>query len=141
MFSLIHGRLYSLPMPRFVLPRTEITPEVVFDLDQGELRIEGCSIPENAEGFFRPLITRIEQYALTPAVHTDVRIFLTYFNSSSSKYLLDLLKLLNEVHLDGKGTVELEWQYEEGDLDLEEAGRDYGSLVEFPVRLAPQPIR
>ena len=29
----------------------------------------------------------------------------------------------------------LEWSYPNGDLDLKEAGEDYRSLVEFPVKL------
>ncbi|MBP8823552.1 MAG: DUF1987 domain-containing protein [Flavobacteriales bacterium] len=128
-------------MAQFLMPRTETTPEVSFDPDRGALQIAGCCIPENAEGFFRPLIARLEQYIGKPAGHTAVRIALSYFNSSSSKYLLDLLKLLNEVHLSGAGTVDVEWLYEQDDMDMEEAGQDYRSLLELPVRLVVVPNR
>lgn len=134
------GDLSSPAMSRIALTSTDTTPEVLFDPQQGSLRIAGCSIPENAEGFFRPLLNRLEQYVAQPAGHTSVLIALRYFNSSTSKYLLDLLKLLNEVHLSGTGTVELEWRYEQDDLDMEEAGQDYRALLEMPVRVVAASI-
>ena len=128
-------------MARLHLPGTEKTPEVLFDTKIASLQLEGCSIHENAEGFFRPLLDHVEQYISQPAPQTAVKISLTYFNSSSSKYLLDLLKLLDEIHLSGKGTVQMEWYYDKEDLDMEEAGRDYMSLLEMPVKLVCNPTR
>lgn len=128
-------------MERLHLPRTDKTPEVTFDPATGSLRMEGSSIHENAERFFRPLLERVEAYIMRPLAHTQVVISLDYFNSSSSKYLLDLLKLLDEVQVAGRGTVELEWQYAPDDLDMKEAGEDYGVLLELPVRLVSVPLR
>lgn len=122
-------------MSRFHLASTDKTPEVLFDTEKGMLRIEGCSIHENAEGFFRPLIEQAEAYAKQPARSTTVWISLSYFNSSSSKYLLDLLKVMDEIHLSGTSQVEMEWHHASDDLDMEEAGADYRSLLEMPVRL------
>ena len=48
--------------------------------------------PENADRFFTPIQDVVERYALAPRPKTSVHIALTYFNSSTSKYLLDLLK-------------------------------------------------
>ena len=128
-------------MQRIHLARTEKTPEVLFDMETGRLQLVGCSIHENAEGFFRPLLEQVEEYIRTPAPQTSITLTLTYFNSSSSKYILDLLKLMDEVHLSGKGKVLLEWHYDQDDLDMEEAGRDYMSLLEMPVKLVCNPTR
>lgn len=122
-------------MERFHLAATEKTPEVLFDAQQGCLELKGCSIHENAEGFFRPLLERMEAYIRRPAPQTIAKFTLSYFNSSSSKYMLDLLRLLDEVHLARRGTVVLEWHYDQEDLDMEEAGRDYMTLLEMPVKL------
>jgi hypothetical protein len=60
---------------------------------------------------------------------------MTYFNSSSSKYLLDLLRLIDDVHSAKATDAHVEWIYEKGDFDMEEAGSDYRSLLEMPVTL------
>lgn len=122
------------------LPATDKTPQVVFDPHAGQLRMEGCSIHENAEAFFRPLMRNVEAYVHNPAPHTTVHVSLTYFNSSSSKYLLDLLKLFDDLNAARPGTVEVVWHYEPDDLDMEEAGQDYKALLDLPVRLEPGPI-
>lgn len=119
----------------FVIPATEKTPAVTLVHDQGMLKITGCSIPENADRFYAPVQDEVERYALAPRPRTSLRMELTYFNSSTSKYLLDLLKRLEDLHASGHSQVELEWYYQEGDLDMKEAGEDYRSLVEFPVKL------
>lgn len=122
-------------MSRIHLPATDKTPEIIFDQDAGVLELRGCSIHENAERFFRPLLEMAEDYALKPAPKTTVKLAMTYFNSSSSKYLLDLLKVLDEIHISGAGEVVLEWHYDREDLDMEEAGGDYKDLLEMPVTL------
>ena len=122
-------------MEPYLLPATDKTPEVRFLSAEGLLEITGCSIHENADRFFRPLLEKVEVYARQPARHTLVRLTLTYFNSSSAKYVLDLLKILDEIHASGLGKVSLEWCYEEGDLDMQEAGEDYKGLLDMPVRL------
>ncbi|MBS1939179.1 MAG: DUF1987 domain-containing protein [Bacteroidetes bacterium] len=128
-----------MPAP-LAIPATDKTPQVLFDTQAGLLRMEGCSIHENAEAFFQPLMRNVEAYVRNPAPHTAVHIGLTYFNSSSSKYLLDLLKLFDDLNAARPGTVEVVWHYEPDDLDMEEAGEDYRALLDLPVRLEPGTI-
>ncbi len=122
-------------MEPYNLPATDKTPEVRFNPAEGLLEISGCSIHENADRFFRPLLEKVETYARAPARQTMVRLALTYFNSSSAKYVLDLLKMLDEAHASGAGKVTLEWCYAEGDLDMLEAGQDYRGLLDMPVKM------
>ena len=117
------------------LPATDKTPAVQFLPTEGVLALSGCSIHENADRFFRPLLQQLSAYCEQPAPSTVVRLTLTYFNSSSAKYVLDMLKLLDELHASHRSKVLLEWNYEEGDLDMEEAGQDYKGLLEMPVKL------
>jgi hypothetical protein len=117
------------------LPATAKTPAVILRPDQGLLEITGCSIPENADRFYSPIQDHLERYALAPRPKTTFRVALTYFNSSTSKYLLDLMKRLEDLHAAGLSQVVLEWYYTRGDLDMKEAGEDYRSLLEFPVKL------
>jgi len=122
-------------MERFECSATDKTPFVVFDPAQGVLEVRGCSIHENADRFFLPLLERVEAYMGRPNPTTRVRFALTYFNSSSAKYLLDTLKMLDDLHAGGTSQVTLEWHYDEGDLDMQEAGEDFKGLLEFPVKL------
>ncbi len=119
----------------FELAATDKTPGFSFDPAQGLFVVRGCSIPENADRFYSPLYDLIDRYALAPATRTTVRIELTYFNSSSAKYLLDMLKRLEDLHASGASQVVLEWHHSRGDQDMAEAGQDYRSLLEFPVKL------
>lgn len=114
---------------------TDKTPAIRFDTGQGLLVIRGCSIPENADRFYSPLYDMIERYITAPAARTTVRIELNYFNSSSAKYLLDMLKRLEDLHASSRSQVTLEWHHSRDDQDMVEAGQDYRSLLEFPVKL------
>jgi hypothetical protein len=125
-------------MDPYHLPATDKTPTVRFIPAEGLLEIAGCSIHENADRFFRPLLERVAAYAREPMPETLVRITLSYFNSSSAKYMLDLLKLLDDVHAGGLGKVAVEWYFAQGDLDMQEAGQDYRGLLDMPVRLVEQ---
>lgn len=114
---------------------TPKTPRIALQPDQGLLTITGCCIPENADKVFGPLLDAVEAYALQPAPRTAVRIALVYFNSSSAKSILDLLKRLEDLHAEGRSKVLLEWVHGPEDLDMREAGLDYKGLLEFPVKL------
>ena len=96
-------------MERLELAATDKTPSVLFDPNAGVIEIRGCSIHENADRFYRPLLDQMEAYAVEPAKQTSVRFTLTYFNSSSAKYLLDMLRLLDDAHVSGASKVMLEW--------------------------------
>jgi hypothetical protein len=121
-------------MDRLEHPATDKTPYVLFDPARGVLEMRGCSIHENADRFFGPLIDTLEAYILSPAARTHARIALTYFNSSSAKYMLDLLKVLDDLHARGD-RVEVEWLHEAGDLDMQEAGEDIRALLDLPMKV------
>lgn len=123
------------PLSRTELPATEKTPAFTLDPALGLLEVQGCSIPENADRFYSPLYDHVEAYAAAPAGETTVHVRLTYFNSSSSKYLLDIFKRLEDLHAAGTSSVRLLWHHVPGDLDMAEAGEDYAALLRFPVEL------
>jgi len=61
-------------MDPYHLPATDKTPTVRFIPAEGLLEIAGCSIHENADRFFRPLLERVAAYAREPMPETLVRI-------------------------------------------------------------------
>jgi hypothetical protein len=117
---------------------TDKSPFVSFDPGSGVLELSGRSIHENASRFYEELYHWVDRMAARPPGKIDVRIALDYFNSSSAKYLLDILKRLDDLHATGGSKVMVEWTYEIGDLDMQEAGNDYKELLDMPVRVRPR---
>jgi hypothetical protein len=107
------------------------TPTVEFKTS-GSLLIKGRSIPENSIEFYKPLIDWIGAYGGSPQGTTEVNIQLEYFNTSSSKCILDVFKKLETL----SGTsITINWYYEEDDEDMLEAGEDYQAIVDIPFKM------
>jgi hypothetical protein len=74
----------------------------------------------------------IDKYGSSPKGKTEVNIKLEYFNTSSSKCILDVFKKLETV----KGTdMTINWFYEEDDEDMLEAGEDYQAIISIPFKM------
>ena len=113
---------------------TPKTPSVKFDPTQGLLEIKGRSNPEDSMAFYKPLIDWLEEYAKDPGNKTVVNIQLEYFNTSSSKCILDVFKKLETIYMT-KHEVVINWHYEEDDEDILEAGEDYKFLIVIPFKM------
>lgn len=107
------------------------TPTVLFNAAEGVLEIKGRSIPENSVEFYKPLIDWIDNYAKSPQATTVVNVQLEYFNTSSSKCILDVFKRLEAINND----VQVNWYYEEDDEDMLEAGEDYDAIINLPFKM------
>lgn len=119
-------------MENINLDGTPKTPTVKFDAGAGSLELSGRSIPENSIEFYKPLLEWIDKYGSAPKSKTEVNIKLEYFNTSSSKCILDVFKKLEAV----KGTdMVINWFYEEDDEDMLEAGEDYQAIISIPFKM------
>ncbi|MCT4580764.1 MAG: DUF1987 domain-containing protein [Flavobacteriales bacterium] len=107
------------------------TPTIEFN-ESGELLLKGRSIPENSIEFYKPILDWIENYGNSPQDQTVVNVQLEYFNTSSSKCILDVFKKLET--LSGT-TIEINWYYEEDDEDMLEAGEDYQAIIDIPFKM------
>jgi len=126
-------------MKKYEIIGTPKTPEVNFDPKTGKFSLSGRSIHENSDGFYMPIFELLDKYEQDPANNTDATFELEYFNTSSAKYILDILKKLEEIRLSGN-PVHVNWIYEEGDLDMEEAGRDYNDLVDLDIQVVKKEV-
>lgn len=113
---------------------TPKTPTINFDMEKGFLEIKGRSIPENSIEFYKPLVDWLDKYASKPKTTTSVNIQLEYFNTSSSKCILDVFKKLEFIHKNGSEIV-INWYYEEDDEDMLEAGEDYQAIINVPFKM------
>jgi hypothetical protein len=121
-------------MESLVIEGTAKTPTVRFDAKQGLVELKGRSIPENSIEFYKPLVDWLDGYAKNPSKQTKVNIQLEYFNTSSSKCILDLFKKLEIIHKNNNEVV-INWYYEEDDEDMLEAGEDYESIIRIPFKM------
>ena len=121
-------------MTNILLDGSPKTPTVHFDAGTGILELRGRSIPENSIEFYKPLIDWIDAYARDPKPVTQLRVQLEYFNTSSSKCILDLFKKLEHVRSSGN-EVQVLWHYETDDEDMLEAGEDYQAIISLPFKM------
>lgn len=113
---------------------TPKTPTIKFDPATGVLELKGRSIPENSIEFYKPIIDLLDKYAANPKPVTNVNVQLEYFNTSSSKCILDLFKKLEQIKNNGSN-VTINWHYEEDDEDMLEAGEDYQAIINVPFKM------
>jgi hypothetical protein len=113
---------------------TPKTPSVTMNPQTGVVEIKGRSIPENSIEFYKPVVDWLEEYAKGPAPKTVVNVQLEYFNTSSSKCILDVFKKLEVIKKD-QNEVIINWYYEEDDEDMLEAGEDYESIIKVPFKM------
>ncbi len=121
-------------MEKFSIEGTPKTPTINFDMVSGHLEVKGRSIPENSIEFYKPLVEALERYAQKPQAATNVNIQLEYFNTSSSKCILDVFKKLESIQKAGSATT-INWYYEEDDEDMLEAGEDYQAIISIPFKM------
>ncbi len=121
-------------MEKYSIDGTPKTPTISFDLASGVLEIKGRSIPENSIEFYKPLVDALDKYAGSPKTATNVNIQLEYFNTSSSKCILDVFKKLENINKNGSAVI-INWHYEEDDEDMLEAGEDYQAIINVPFKM------
>tara|TARA_B110000046_G_scaffold157892_1_gene169530 strand:- start:9707 stop:10090 length:384 start_codon:yes stop_codon:yes gene_type:complete len=121
-------------MENLVIDGSPKTPTIKFNPEEGKLLIQGRSIPENSIDFYKPLVDILEKYTENVKPATRVDIVLEYFNTSSSKCILDVFKKLEKINEAGGG-VAINWHYEEDDEDMLEAGEDYQAIINIPFKM------
>jgi len=118
-----------------ILP-TYSTPEVIVDLNKGYASIIGKSVPEDSMSFYKPVIAFLDKIRDNEISKLSLHVDLEYFNSNSSKFILDFFlkvaRLLNEGDLK---EVSIDWLVDQNDEDMIEAGEDYMAIVKLPFNI------
>jgi hypothetical protein len=114
---------------------TPKTPTISFDAGSGVIEIKGRSIPENSIEFYKPLVDWLDKFSEVAKGTVNVNIQLEYFNTSSSKCILDVFKKLENLQNKNNAEVIINWYYEEDDEDMLEAGEDYQSILKIPFNM------
>lgn len=110
---------------------TDDTPTVILDAENEIYEISGRSLPEDVTAFYDPILGWLDEYASSPNKKTIFTFKLVYFNTASSKLLLDILMKLEQMHEAGNDIM-VRWYYPEDDEDMQEAGEEYADIVDVP---------
>lgn len=107
-------------------------PEVLLDKKKGLLSFSGNSLPEDAKGFFEPIMAWIDDYIKEwLGGETTLSFKMTYYNTPSSKLIFQIFKKFEKVHKEG-AKVKVVWYSPEDDPDMRDAGLDYSENVKLP---------
>ncbi len=116
------------------IQKTFSTPLVKFVPEENKLLIEGRMIPEDATAVFTPISSWVNSYFEEGNSTLNVVFRLYYYNTSSSKRIVNLLRKMDEYYANGK-KINVRWEYEEGDDDCMRDGQDFQGLVKVPVEV------
>jgi len=109
--------------------KTRTTPYILIDEEKGYMCFEGESYLEDIVGFFKEINEWLEKYMSSDFDEFTFDCALEYFNSSTTKQLYNMLRLM-DVNAPGKKVV-VNWKVanEEDDM-LIECGEDYRDEME-----------
>ena len=121
-------------MQDLIIQGTIKTPSIDFKIN-GEMKIEGRSIPENTYDFYKPIVNWVETLKDSIPSSITLTVKLEYINTSSSKLILDIFKILDEIFTSKKSEVEIVWLYDYDDDESREEGHNYKSELSVPFNI------
>ena len=126
-------------MSKIVIDKTDRTPELIIDTDNGFFSMEYDSRPEDVRKFYYPILEKLKSILENIKQAGNLTYFkekpfvftfkLGYFNSSSAKFILDILNIV-KLFKEGGINVEVNWYYFEDEDDMKEAGEDFSEFCE-----------
>ena len=121
-------------MEAYYLEATPKTPKLDFNPAASTFLMSGRSIPENSIEFYKPLLDWLDEYVKDPLENTNLEVKLEYFNTSSSKCLVEIFRKLEKIPNQNK-KLEIEWYFDENDEDMQESGEDFKEIIKVPFRM------
>jgi len=122
-------------MTGYFLEPSDETPRVTFDPSNRQFEIVGNSYPENSPKIYGPILEWLESFVKDTSMDDVAFDFnFDYFNTSSAKYILEILRTIRDLKDRGKNVL-VRWHYFEDDTDMLEAGEDYIATIELPFQL------
>ncbi|MBU0764615.1 MAG: DUF1987 domain-containing protein [Bacteroidetes bacterium] len=106
-------------------------PDISLDAETGRCLLSGDSYLEDPAQFYEPVLNWMKQYMKEVRGPIVFDFKLTYFNTSSSRSIIEILWLLKE-YKDHGGEANVNWYLEEDD-DLDEEIDDFVLRTEIEI--------
>jgi len=113
------------------IEQTDDSHQVILDPENNLFEITGKSLPEDVIDFYEPLLDWLNLYRKEPNPKTAFNIKLIYFNTASSKLIMDILLIFEELIEEGRDIV-IRWHSHTSDEDMQEAGKEYEEMIDVP---------
>lgn len=112
-------------------------PTFKIETEKGYFEISGSSTPEDVVMAYEGFIKRLNDFLNLPKRKVEVCFRLQYFNTASSRIILNILSILENYKNDNHGDVLATWFYHADEEDMEEAGMEFQDLVDVPFQFKP----
>ncbi|MBI9053482.1 MAG: DUF1987 domain-containing protein [Bacteroidales bacterium] len=128
-------------MENLYIESTEFSPKVNLDFNKKKFELIGISRPEDVIAFYETLIYKLDKYVTKTIQNGDVSIVnfqlkfdLTYMNSASSKYILQILDYFKKLY-NKEAKINIDWYYDDVDDQIFEDGEDLSDVINMPFNL------
>jgi len=112
-----------------IIEAKEDTPKIVFDPANRLFQISASSLPENAIGFYEPVIKWLNDYSVNPIDLTVFDFSFEYFNTASAKQIAKILLILENIAKEHE--VVINWHYKKEDSDMLSSGSRFSKLIDL----------
>jgi hypothetical protein len=110
------------------------TPEIKFDPDNNYFIIKGRSLPEDANDFYAPYKKWLKNYFTGTIEPADFILQIDYFNSSSSRMILEMIYIIRDCINEGN-QINIIWRYQEDDDEMMTVGEEIQAIIEVPIKM------
>jgi hypothetical protein len=133
-------------MDALIIEGTTKSPSILFDPANLKFEISGESRPEHATKFYEPVLMwlkdfkqKLDSEKKEEGMNKDISFIfkLSYFNSISAKFILDILKMFEELS-NSNTNVSVKWYYDKRDEDMKESGEEFAPLINLPFEFIGQ---
>ncbi len=114
-------------MKPLIIEETSSTPNIFLDIENNNFELSNRSLPEDAIGFYEPVMKWLEEYVKKPRKETEFNFKLEYFNTASSRQIIQLIIILSKIKK--PNNLKINWYYREVDEDMESTGIEYSELI------------
>lgn len=109
-------------------------PSISFNAENGICEIAGESYMEETFKFYSPLLDWITEYTNEVKKPLTLNFKLTYFNTNSSRLILDMLDIVRK-YQDSGGRVSVNWYYDPEDPDMIDEIQDFEMETDVKINL------
>lgn len=119
------------------IARTETTPSIICDPENGVISMQGDSYPENSFDFFDDLLSWIDNYFTTTSQAIKLDLRLIYLNTSSVKIMMDIFDMLELEYQKGR-EVHVIWFYDSLNERVMELAEQFKEDCTFPFLITAE---
>jgi hypothetical protein len=110
---------------------TKSSPKIELNFETNLHTIKGESYPENTIEFYTPILNWLKEYIENLNYQAVFNFEIIYFNSSSSKVLMDIFDMFEEACEEEKKDIIINWIYDEDNDAALEYGEEFAEDLEF----------